>query len=180
MIRIALVPRARPVGAEGEIEERRGFAVVERDGKVQWFVLESTTPGGLRLELQTFLERFAGETIEVAAYRFRAPDSELGVSVVAGLLPGIAIIELRQSAVRRHRFKPDFGRKFAGQRFERFSPDWYVRPEPMPLLKGVDFDAYRCAEPIDLPKKKRVRDRAAERARAKARREVAEQEDAIK
>jgi hypothetical protein len=169
--RIAIVARAFPL-AEEERLERRGFVVVlPPGGPAQSFAIESTTQGGLRVEMRTLLDRYVGEPIEVAVYAFDSEDSRLGADTVAELVPSRRV-NLKQTSVRRNRFKP-FNAPWLGHKIDCWIPAWYVPEERPSLLKAIDFDVYSAPASGDETKTRvKVRNKIQDAANRKERYEA--------
>lgn len=140
MIRVALVPRC-----DYDKPGPRGVIYVSEDGaETVKHAQETPTPNGLRREVQTLLNRYVGQDVELAIYGYERDESRKGVAVLALLLPGVPIHEtgLRQPPQRGKRNWDPFARNFRGKVLRAFVPDWYEPEEPASLLRAIDLDSY--------------------------------------
>ena len=141
MIRIALVPRI-----EYDVPGPRGAIYVSEDGgKTKRCALETPTPGGLRLEVQTLLNRYVGQDVEIAVYCYDQDESRKGVAVLTAILPSsVPVVHTgnRQSPQRGKRGWDPFVADFSGKVLHSFMPAWYEQEEAPSLLRAIDLDSY--------------------------------------
>lgn len=140
-IRFAIFPRVNGAPEDSDVAALRGFVVIQDpDGNLTKLAIESSNRPGIRLELQTLLERYVGQNVEVCLFESECKESRLGVAAAEFL--GCPVRKLTLKWPRRDQFKP-FSKPFLGRRFYSYSPDWYQPVERGSALRALNFEDYR-------------------------------------
>jgi hypothetical protein len=142
VIKIVIVPRVLESDKEGG-SRGRFFVQHEGSAQIESVAQETPTPGGLRLEIKTLLNRYLGQDLSVVIYQYDQEESERGVAVASALLPGVPVVVTgkRQQPYRSSRHWDCF-KNFTGKVLHAFVPPWYEPEEPPILIRGIDLDNY--------------------------------------
>lgn len=134
MIKLGIIPAL----SISEYKYRNRMIWVCMPGDLPYRVkIESHTAAGFHFELQTFLERFVGENLEVCVYESSGEDSKQACDIVRNLIHCRTIM-CHGIAVWRN----PFARIFSGEVTINFSPPWHVKLTRESAQRGVDPDSY--------------------------------------
>jgi hypothetical protein len=137
---------ARRANDTNESEICSGSIWTRRRGVIRRRTIECKTAAGIRLELEAYFERLMGKSLRVQVIQPVYGD-EAVAKAVASLVPspihqaphGYKQFSRSKKFDKESgvwRFTPfDYG--FESQVHIHFRPDWYVEPEPMPLLRSA-------------------------------------------
>ncbi len=99
--------------------------------------IESTGELGLRLEMQTLLERYIGQTLEVCVYEAGSEGSKTACEIVRNLIH-CRTIYCKGKIV----WCNPFATPFRGETTINFNPPWHIKAKRESSQRGVDPDDY--------------------------------------